>query len=175
MHYAPTRSWLVALITFSAIYVALYAVYLQIPDEVLMQEVYSHLIVTPGASLIKLVAPAEPVIGIGNELISGSTTVEIVRGCDGAGVLFLLIAAIFAVAAPLKRLAWGVAGALLLVYAVNQLRIVVLYFALLRHRDWFTPLHTMVFPGLFIVLGLISFLLWIPTRVDKSNEPPPAL
>lgn len=173
MHSAPTRSWLAALITFSAIYVALYVSYLQIPDEVLMQAVYSHLIVVPGASLIKLIAPAEPVIAMGNQLISGSTTLEIVRGCDGAGVLFLLVAAVFAVPAPLRRLAWGVAGALLFVYAVNQFRIVVLYFALVKQPDWFIPLHTMVFPGLFIVLGLICFSLWIPRRVNKRNEPPP--
>ena len=174
MNDAPTRSRSLTLGAFAAIYVALYAAYQQIPDEMLIHAVYARLIVVPGATLIKLIAPDDPVIATGNQLISGATTLEVVRGCDGAGVLFLLLAAIFAIGAPLRRTACGVAGALALVYAVNQLRIVVLYFTLRDHRGWFTPLHTMVFPGLFIVLGLVCFSLWIPTRFDTINEPPNA-
>ena len=51
MNRAPVRGRLVTFAAFAAAYVALYAAYRQIPDEVLIHAVYSRWIVVPGPSL----------------------------------------------------------------------------------------------------------------------------
>ena len=167
---ASSRRWILALVVFGLVYVGLYLAYLAVSNEALVRYCYYPLIVEPGAALVRWLAPSEPVRALGNQMISGATTLEIVRGCDGAGVLFLMIAAVLAAGAPWRRVAGGLACALMFVYAVNQVRIVVLYFVLVRRPEWFVPLHTMVFPGLFIILGLVGFALWIPPRAPLHAE-----
>jgi len=155
------RSWGIALLVFALVYVALYSGYMWLPDRLLIETIYYRFIVSPGAALIHLMAPADMVHGVDNRLVSGGTVLEIVRGCDGAGVFFLLVAAIIAVRGTRGKVAWGVVGAAILVYLVNQLRIVVLYFAVRGHADWFVPLHSYVFPTLFVLLGLAYFSFWV--------------
>lgn len=170
----PHRSFL-GLATFAAIYLALYAAYMGIPDRWLVEQAYFHAIVGPGAAAIHALVAAEPVQAVGNRLVSGDSTIEIVRGCDGAGVLFLILAAMAAVAAmrratPRATL-WGMLGALAAVWAVNQARVVTLYFAVTRHPAWFVPLHTLVFPTLFVLLGLAYFTLWSAGSVGRGSPP----
>ena len=152
--------WLGTLILFAAIYTLLYWGYMRIPDQTLGQTVYYWGIVWPGAALVNLLSGAEPVRAVVNRIESSGAILEIVRGCDGAGVLFLLIAAILAVRGPLRRVLWGLAGAVVFVYLLNQLRIVVLYFATRSKGDWFVPLHSYIFPTLFVVLALAFFAIW---------------
>ena len=155
------RSWSVALLVFALVYVALYSGYMWLPDRLLVETIYYRGIVAPGAALIHLIAPADLVQGVDNRLVSGATVLEIVRGCDGAGVFFLLVAAIIAVRGTMGKIAWGVVGAIILVYLANQLRIVILYFVVRGHGDWFVPLHSYVFPTLFVLLGLAYFSFWV--------------
>ena len=155
-----SRSWPFALIAFVSIYVLLYWGYMRIPNEVLGYTVYYWGIVWPGAALINLLSSTDAVHAVGNRIESSRVVLEIVRGCDGAGVLFLLIAAILAVRGSLRRVLAGLAGAVLFVYLLNQLRIVVLYFATRGQADWFVPLHSFVFPTLFVLLALAFFALW---------------
>jgi exosortase family protein XrtM len=169
----PThRSWAAALAVFGGVYLLLYVVYMHVPDPVLMHGVYHHGIVAPGAMLIHVLAPADPVQAVGNRLVSGTTVLEVVRGCDGAGVLFLLIAAILSVRAPLARTSAGLAGAFAFVYALNQVRIVVLFFVVDGGGSFFAPLHAFVFPTAFVLLGLVYFALW--TSVSGATRHGPA-
>jgi len=167
--------WALTILVFGAVYLALYGAYQQIPNAILGDRVYHPFIAAPGADLIRWLAPADPVQALSNRIVSGNTVLEVVRGCDGAGVLFLLIAAILSVRGPLLRVVGGLLGALAFVYVVNQVRIVVLYFAIARHGDWFVPLHAAVFPTLFVALGLIYFSVWLSfASAPPSREPIPA-
>ncbi len=162
------------LIVFAITYLTLYWGYTRIPDAVLVKAVYYHGIVAPGVSVIQLIAPDDQVHGFGNQIVSGSNVLEIVRGCDGAGVLFLLVAAIVAARRSAARGVGGILGATLFVWLLNQARVIVLYFALAKQRTLFLPLHSYVFPSLFVLLGLIYFCAWSvpPTpRVDARPKP----
>jgi exosortase family protein XrtM len=156
---------------FVSVYVLLYSAYMQIPNQVLMRTVYYRGIVWPGAALINLLSAADPVLAVGNRIESHGAILEIVRGCDGAGVLFLLVAAILALRGSIRRVLWGLAGALVFVYMLNLLRIVVLYFATRDQGDWFLPLHSYVFPTLFVLLALVYFSLWSRPTLAISHEP----
>jgi exosortase family protein XrtM len=143
--------------------------YTRIPDAVLVQAVYYYGVVAPGVLIIHFVAPGDQVQGLGNQIVAGSNVLEIVRGCDGDGVFFLLVAAIVAVRGSAVRVLRGVLGATLFVYLLNQARVVLLYFAIAKQRSLFLPLHSYVFPSLFVLLGLIYFCAWAAPSTPRAG------
>ena len=64
--------------------------YFKIPVDLFINVIYYHSVVTVCADLINMIAPLELVLPQQNHLISTKADLEIVRGCDGAGVLFLM-------------------------------------------------------------------------------------
>lgn len=162
--FTPKGGAVVALLIFALSYMALYWAYMAVPNWLLGDWIYHYGIVSTGAMLINALAPAEAVQAVANRIVSPRAVLEVVRGCDGAGVLFLLSAAMLAVRARWRQVVGGVAGALLFVYALNQARIVVLYFAVLNEGVWFTTLHSVVFPSLFVLLALAYFTWWAGPR-----------
>jgi exosortase family protein XrtM len=163
----PAGEMIGRLLLFALAYVSLYVGYMQIPDRLLGEVVYYHGIGSTAAALINAASPAEAVQAVGNRIVSAKGTLEIVRGCDGAGALFLLIAGIVAVRGSIGRVLAGIGGACLFVYLFNQARVIVLYFALVEDRALFTLLHSIVLPSLFVLLAMLFFVAW--TRLDKPR------
>ncbi len=145
---------------FVAIYAALHALYFAVPDHLLREGLHYHGIVAPGAQLIRLAVPEEPVTAAEGTLSSPRAKLSIVRGCDGAGVAFLLIAAVLAFPTSFKRKLLGVVGALALTYLLNQLRVVGLYFVAAYRHDWFNLLHNFLVPTFIIVVCCLFFAWW---------------
>ena len=156
---------------FVAIYAALHALYFAVPDRILRQVVHYYAIVAPGAGLIRLAAPREPVAAREGTLSSPRASLSIVRGCDGAGVAFLLLAAVLAFPAGLKPKLVGIVGALALTYLLNQLRVVGLYFVAAYRHEWFNLLHNFLIPSFIIVVCCLFFAWWAAWSPGAS---PPA-
>jgi exosortase family protein XrtM len=148
------------LLQFVFIYTVLDVLYFSMPDRVLRDVVHYYGIVAPGAELIKLVSPSEQVVAIQGSLQSPHVTLNIVRGCDSAGVAFLLIAAVVAFSAGWKKKLAGILGALALTYLLNEVRVVGLYFAASYRNDWFGILHSYLVPAFVIALSSIFFAWW---------------
>jgi exosortase family protein XrtM len=155
------------LLLFALGYVVLHSLYFCVPTPILVDHVYHYGIVKVAAALIGWLAPGEAVNAAGHRLWSARASLEIVRGCDGSGVLFLLTAAVLAQAAPLKKKLLGVLGALALVYLLNQLRVVGLYFVASYREAWFVPLHAYFIPILMILLSVLYFAGWTARAVRK--------
>jgi len=154
---------------FAAFYCALYVGYSTIPDDFLREIVYYHGIVCPSKAIIDWLAPSEHVIGAHNILRSSATELRVVRGCDGAGFIFLMVAALLAFRTGWRRTLFGILGAFALMYILNQLRIVTIYFLNAHRPDWFTPAHVYFIPTFMIVAGAIYFVIWsAPTRDAPS-------
>jgi len=145
------------LVLFSATYFLLYVAYSIVPETLLRETVYHYAWVEPSKTMINWISPSEHAVGIGDNLVSATVNLRIVRGCDGSGVLFLLVAAIVAMRLSPKIAALGIGGAVVLVYALNELRIVALYFTISRCPDWFTPMHVYFIPTLMILVSTIYF------------------
>jgi len=153
----PVFGWLAI---FVAGYAALHSLYFLIPDAVLRDVFHHHAIVQPAAQVIAWWWPEDGVVGRQGSLQSPLATLEIVRGCDGAGLLFLMCAAVLACPARPRQLLLGLAGAIVLAGSINQGRIVGLYFVAARHPQWFDPLHNYLLPLLTILLCFWAFLAW---------------
>ncbi|HTS52044.1 MAG TPA: exosortase family protein XrtM [Burkholderiales bacterium] len=148
------------LLVFAAVYTLLHFAYFALPDRLLRDQVHYYGIVLPAAEIVNLVAPREAVYAAHGALKSSNASLRIVRGCDGAGVAFLLVAAVSASAARLKYKLLGILGAALLTYALNELRVVGLYFVVAYRDGWFSPLHNYFVPIFIILAGSVFFLCW---------------
>lgn len=156
-------------VAFVAIYATLHALYFAVPDRVLRNVVHYYAIVAPGAQLIRLANPQEPVTAVQGTLSSPRASLSIVRGCDGAGVAFLLIAAVLAFSAGWKRKLLGILGAVLLTYVLNQVRVVGLYFVAAYRHEWFNLLHNFLIPTFIIVVCCIFFAWWAAWSAEGST------
>ena len=167
------KPWREALqiVLFLGFYGLFHTLYFGLPDEVLRDVVYYRGIGVFSSELIHLIAPMEQVSAVHNHLQSPQADLEIVRGCDGAGTLFLVMAAILAFPTSIKRKLVGLALGVLLMYSLNIARISGLYFVVAYHNDWFNLIHTYLAPSLLIVIACLFFAWWAWGSSKAVHEP----
>ena len=144
----------------AVLYGAFHFAYHQIPDDVLRTKIYPNVIGHFAAKTINTITPERNVHVVDHAIISKRAKLNIVRGCDGSGVLFMLTAAILGFGANLRKTSIGLFAGILTVYAINQIRIVGLYYIVEYNRLWFPPVHTYYAPTLIIFLVAGFFLVW---------------
>ena len=145
--------------------------YFKIPDDLFMRVIYYHGVVTICADLINMFAPLEQVLAQQNHLLSAKANLEIVRGCDGAGVLFLVVSAIIAFPSTGRQKLIGLLLGISLIYLINLLRISILYFVIAYQPDWFQLIHVYLAPTLMVLVGCCYFAWWAFGATEKAHEP----
>lgn len=117
------------------------------------------LTVSPAAWIIDQLWPAFQVHADGNRLVAAAGRLNILNGCEGMETLFLLAAAFIAYPFNWRTRVFGLGFGTLLVFALNQARIVTLWHAFLLNRAWFGVLHGTALPVLMVAACLVFFLL----------------
>lgn len=157
------------------IFVGCYALlnygYFKIPDDLFLNVIYYHGVVMVCADLINMLAPLEHVLAQQNHLLSAKANLEIVRGCDGAGVLFLVVSAIVAFPSTWLRKLIGLLLGIGLIYLLNLLRISILYFVIAYRPDWFQLIHVYLAPTLMVLVGCCYFAWWAFGATENIHEP----
>ena len=148
------------LLIFVAVYGVFQGLYFLIPYDILQNVIYHYGIVGVSADILNIFTN-ENVSAVENKLTSSKAILVIIRGCDGTGSLFLLCAAIIAFSATIKHKLYGLIIAALFLYAVNQIRIIGLYFVVAYQRDLFLLIHTYFAPTLIIAICALFFAWWI--------------
>lgn len=164
------HEWL-QFILFVACYALLDYAYFKIPVDLFANVIYYHGVVAICADLVNWLAPLEQVWPKQNHLLSAKADLEIVRGCDGAGVLFLVVSAVLVFPSGWERKLLGLLLGIGLIYALNLLRICVLYFVIAYYPGWFQLIHTYVAPTLMVVLGCCYFAWWAFGSEPSIHEP----
>jgi len=82
------------------------------------------------------------------------------RGCDATEPVWLLGAAVIAFPAKFWRKVGGILVGALLLLAINQLRIVCLFFVGRYHPGLYDTFHLTVFPAVFVVLAMLIWVGW---------------
>lgn len=127
-----------------------------------------QLTVHPSAFVIRLIAPQDNVIGEGHRLIWSGGGLNILNGCDGAEAIGLLLAAFIAVSGS-WRMKWrGMALGAVLIYILNQARIVSLYFAIRHDKALYELIHGLIGPLVIIALITLFFAWWIASREPQA-------
>ena len=152
------------------LYAAFHFAYNQIPDDYLRNTIYPNVIGHAAAETIKTLTPDRTVVVSNNALISPRAKMNIVRGCDGSGVWFMLSAAIIGFGASFRQTITGLEAGTITDYIINQIRIVGLYYVIEHNRAWFPPVHTYYAPTLIIILIAGFFLFWTRWTMDGQDQ-----
>ena len=125
--------------------------------------------VRPAALGVNLLTPDIHAEAVKFSLVAPGGGLNIRNGCEGMEALFLLLAA-FAVA-PLSwrsKLAGALAGTLV-VFIVNQVRILTLFYAYRADHALFDPLHAIVTP-IAVVLAVAGYFYgWVIHAASRSS------
>jgi exosortase family protein XrtM len=162
--------------TFALLFLTIFAVlsslYAMARDTAIERLLIDTLTVKPSAVLITLFSPNEPVTAQGPRLVSPFARLSILNGCEGIETMLLLIAAVLAYAAPWRKKLLGVTMGTLLIYTLNQARIVLLYYAFRHDRELFHLLHGYVLPLILVASAGLFFLWWLGRRAPDGTPAP---
>ncbi len=125
--------------------------------------------VLPSAHIISALTPDEQVRAEGARLISPNVRLSVLNGCEGTECLLLLFAAIIAHRAAARDKAAALAAGFLLVYGINQMRIVTLFYVVRYRHDWFPILHGYIAPLFVTGVAAVFFYVWVAWVARRSS------
>lgn len=144
-----------------------------VTDDYLRKTLYPNVIGHPAAKVINTITPERNARVHENKISSSKAVLNIVRGCDGSGVWFMLMAAVLGFGAKLKPTIMGLVLGTLTVYLINQTRIVGLFYLVEWKRTLFPVVHTYFAPTLIILLIAGFFLWWTQWAMDSMDHAQP--
>lgn len=157
---------------FLLVFFVLHAGYTACQGTWIEHAVIDNATVRPSVVFIDWVSPEAQAQARGNRILSPLGSLSIVNGCEGLESLFLLWAAMIAFPSHWRRKLRGVLLGTLLIYLLNQARIITLFYALHEDRRWFDLLHGYIAPTFIIVAGGVFFLGWASHTLRQSDAVP---
>lgn len=161
-HHNESHSWTVIRIAaFITAFFILQMLYQNCRGTAIEHIVIDKMTVAPSAQLISWLTPQEGIIAQGHSLISGYVHLSVLNGCEGTEAILMLISAILIFPRSLRSKAFGIMVGGLLIYLINQARIVALFYCLRFDRSLFEPLHSYIAPTLVIAMTGLYFIYWV--------------
>lgn len=108
--------------------------------------------VVPAAMLVRTLTPEIAARANGPSIKAAGGGLNILNGCEGTEVMFLLIAAFVATRMPWRSGLLALGAGLGWVFLLNQARILTLFYTFRADRSWFDILHTAVLPAVLVAL-----------------------
>lgn len=124
--------------------------------------------VTPAALLVNLLTPGARASASGYVLQASGGGLNILNGCEGLEALFLVLAAFTVARLEWRRRLAGMAVGMLVVFVVNQARILALFYAFRASPPLFDTLHATVTPIAVIVIVCCYFYAWLAHASRRS-------
>jgi exosortase/archaeosortase family protein len=135
--------------------------------------VLGDMTVAPTAVLIQMLTPEIDVKVLGNQLKAPGGGITVLKGCEGTEIMFMLVAAFSAVVMPWKRRLVGLGIGILMVFCLNQVRLVGLFYAHRADASLFDLLHGTLAPIALVIIVALYALYWFQNAggSPKPNEP----
>ena len=157
------------LLIFMAAFFALQWAWGQARGTAMERLVIDQATVRPAAFLVNLISPNTSAYADGSRLKAPGGGINILNGCEGTEVLFLLYAGLLAAPLTWRARMLGAVAATLFVYVLNQLRIIALFFAFRADPALFDALHGTIAPLLLIACSLLFFIYWLQRYVPLES------
>lgn len=154
---------------FLLIYGSLHWAYQSLRSSVFDPWFIHALTVAPAAALLDGLWPADLVRAIGPRLAWPGGRLTLLAGCDGFEVMSLFTAAVLVADVSWRRGLVSLAVGCAAVWALNQARIVALYWTFRHQRDWFDAVHT-VWGPLLLIAAVVVVYAWAVSRVKRAAE-----
>ncbi len=148
---------------------------LQISWELSRGGAVEHLVVhdatvRPAAALIRVLTPAIEATADGYSLKAFGGGLNILNGCEGVEAVFLLLAAFVITPMPWRARLTGVAFGIAFLFAVNQLRVVILFYAWRTDPRLFANLHGLVMPIAMTILIAGYYYAWLAHNARRTDH-----
>lgn len=144
---------------FLILYAAAHAAYRMLRDAGTSHWLIDTATALPAATLIDLLFPADAVQASGPRLTWPGGRLQLLVGCDGFEVMALYVPAVLVAPVGWRRGLTMLGLGLLLIWTLNQLRLLALYLAFRHWREGFDALHTLWGP--LLMLGAVAaFFAW---------------
>ncbi|WP_158622686.1 archaeosortase/exosortase family protein [Aquabacterium soli] len=144
-------------------------------DTWIERMVIDEVTVKSAAALIQIIDPTTGVQPVGSRLQAPGGGINIINGCEGVDVLFLMMAAMLVAPISISARLMGISLGVCVVLGLNQARVIGLFYAYRGDRSLFDMLHGVVAPLMLIVAVSAYFLLWLnwhaPVKRDSPAEP----
>jgi exosortase family protein XrtM len=131
--------------------------------------IVEDLILVPTVHLINAVTPNEHVELLGRTLVSPGANLWVTRGCEGIEMFLLLIAAISAFPASVKRRMQGLVVGAILAFVLSIVRLMILHYVLRYSPAAWDALHGLILPLAPILVITGYFMWWARLRADPSQ------
>lgn len=152
----PHPLWL-TLAIFLGVFVLLQWAWGEARDTWVERLVIHEATVKPAVALIQILTPEANAKPVAASIKAPGGGLNILNGCEGTEVMFLLIAAFAAVRLGWRQRLIGLTLGLGLIFVLNQVRILALFYAFRNERILFDLLHTTVLPAVLIAAVALYF------------------
>jgi exosortase family protein XrtM len=132
--------------------------------------ILGDLTVVPAARLISMLTPDVCVKPVGNQLKAAGGGLTVLKGCEGTEVMFMLVAAFSAVVMPWRRRLLGLGIGILMVFCLNQIRLVGLFYAYRSDAPLFDLLHGTVAPIVLVIMVVLYTLFWFQYATGNTQK-----
>ena len=162
-------------VMFIGITILLMGLYYSLPTSFIENSLVRFFAVVPGSALVDWIFVNTPVHTQHTRIVSPIASLNVLKGCEGTEVLLMLYAAILAMWRPIKWTLLGLVLGTLVVFVLNQVRILTLFSVVASHKDYFELVHGFAAPLVIVVLVSLFFLAWLnwshqPRVEDQAAE-----
>lgn len=155
------RAMMWRLAFFLAVFILLQGLYGAAKGTWVERLVIDRATVQTAAWLIDKVDPSVEVAPVGPRLSAPGGGINILNGCEGTEVAFLMVAAMLVAPLSLRARLCGLLVGTLVVFVLNQARVVALFYAFRSDKALFDMLHGIVAPLLLIIATAAFFVIWL--------------
>jgi exosortase/archaeosortase family protein len=156
---------------FASIFAILQLAWQQLQSTAVERILVQDVTVGSAAALVNFLTPTVQARAAGTTVRARGGGLNIVNGCDGTEALFLLAAAFVVAPLPWPRRIGGFLVGLPVLFVVNELRILALFYANRDDAALFDLLHATVTPILVVLLVAGYFYVWLfgHTRISQTR------
>ncbi|MCR5881908.1 archaeosortase/exosortase family protein [Rhizobacter sp. J219] len=166
----PMRSLAFRAIAFVLLFMALQAGWEAARGSWLERLWVHHLTVQSATQVITVLTPEVPAVAKGPRISAPGGGINVLFGCEGTDVVFMLTAALLVFPMAWRQRLGGWLAGLAWVLVLNVLRIVALFYAYRSDPGLFDLLHTAAAPLVMVVLTGLFFHVWLA----RSTTAPPS-
>lgn len=156
----PLPLWL-QLVLFALLFIAMQGAWSFAQGTMLEHVTVGDWTVVPAAFWIHLITPAAGAMAQGYSITAPGGGINVLNGCEGFEVIFLWISALVITPMNWRWRGGGLVFGIGLIWVLNQVRILILFYAYRADKEWFAQLHGTIAPLVLIVLVTAAFALFV--------------
>ena len=149
----PASALLTQALVFILLFILMQAGWQMVRDDAIGHFIRGTITIKPAVMMIHVLTPSVAASALGNQIVAPGGGLVIKIGCEGVEALFILIAALLSVAMTWRAKLLNILLGTGLIYLVNEVRILILFYAFRADKALFQLLHGTIAPLTLIAIA----------------------